>query len=268
MAWPPPAGVTPGQLDLFLGPHVPQVRFEGALDRLDLDGALPCAPEEWREATAAFAAAARIPARRPRMAALGAARVHGWPAALERAWQRLVGRALDRRPTPETWQGEPAGAYLLRGGEEDAATLSLHAYLAAHPSDAVAWATLSALDPFPAAVRAAFHGGPTSPVLEPACDAMEEDGIPPSRGWTLVYALLTRLIGDPVVEAALAAEALDGTRPLPVRGDGLAFAIYLLEAEQVRRTGELGPDEIRVRRALQGIHPGAFQRYRDLVGAR
>lgn len=91
---------------------------------------------------------------------------------------------------------------------------------------------------------------------------------PPSRGWTLVYALLARLVGDPVVEAALTAESLAGTRPVPVPGDGVAFAVYLLEAEQVRRTGKLGPDEIRIRKALRGIHPAAFRRYRDLVGAR
>jgi len=44
-------------LPLFTGPHIPRIRFERALERLDFRAAAPDAPREWRSAVEGLAAA-------------------------------------------------------------------------------------------------------------------------------------------------------------------------------------------------------------------
>ena len=120
-------------LPLFSGPHLPRFRFEKALDRLDLEAAVEDAPAECRDGVARMAGVlkGKSPARAD-LDALLRCRQPAWPPILERTWQRLVGRRLDTHGIPGTLDGEPAAAFLLRGGEEARAERSLRRHLAHH----------------------------------------------------------------------------------------------------------------------------------------
>src|SRR5260370_13394714 len=118
-------------LPLFHGPHIPRIRFEQALNSLDLHAAAAAAPHPWQAAVEALAAVldrAGTPARID-VEALARRRCDGWPAALEETWQRLMGRSLDGRGVPGTYEGELAAAFLLRAGEHARARDSLLRHL-------------------------------------------------------------------------------------------------------------------------------------------
>ncbi len=250
-------------LPLFSGPHVPRVRYERALDRLDLDAALAdCAPELTPLLTAlADATRNRTPARFD-LDSLLATQCADWPDEVERVWQRLVGLRLDAKRPPGTLYGEPAAAFLQRGGDAVRARASLTRHLGAQPADALAWALAVDSEGARAQVREAFHGGPITRVPRVIVDAAEVDGNALNGGWVLAYAWLTRLVNTGEIAAALDAAGKRLSRPLPLQGDGTAFAFYIVETEQLRdQDVNLGPALVDGRSRLQRISPAAFARF-------
>jgi hypothetical protein len=255
-------------LPLFSGPHLPRIRFARALDRLDLRGALADAPAEWRDAVEALtmAVGSGWPAR-AELQRLLACRRQDWPGDLERAWQRLVGRCLDARGIPGSLDGEPAAAFLLRGGERERAERSIRRHLARHPRDAAAWQLLAEFDPLRGAARCAFHGGQVIEAAGPLLDLIAEDEHERPGPWLLSYAWFERAVDLDEIARALAAEAMLTRPPLLMPGDAHAFAWYLLDA----RGRPLGRDSVGVREArerLQRISPAAFRRYLARVAGR
>jgi len=257
----PPTGEV--QVPLFSGPHVPEIRCHAALGRLDLSTALDDAPEAWREPLSAMNAA--LACRGPHLGAVARlVACHGpaWPAEVEQTWQRLVGRCLDHSSQPRSLDGEPAAAFLLRGGEKDAAHESVKRHLDSHPADASAWRVLAQIVPLPAAARCAFHGGPVLPPLDDLLDLAEEDAVTPMPRWMLSYAFIADLVPRTVLEAALCAEGRFDATPLPMPGDATAFAWYLVAEEERRASpmpGDVSP--VAARRALQRISAPTFRRY-------
>lgn len=254
-------------LPLFSGPHLARFRFDHALEALDLHAALADAPAAWREDVALLAGAlgdggpASADLRR-----LLDCRRDGWAAPIERAWQRLAGRRLDGKGIPGTLAGEPAAAFLLRGGERARALASLDRHLHHHPRDARGWELFAAFDPVRGAARCAFHGGA---VLEAAVphllDLLADDEIEPPGPWLLVYAWFTREIELDDIAAALAAERI-AAPPLRLPHEARAFAWYLLDAGGRPLGAEVGIVEARAR--LQQISAAAFRRYLARVAGR
>lgn len=250
-------------LPLFTGDHIAAIRFQRALDRLDLAAAAIDAPLEWHEAVAELRdALGACTAAGADLAALCRARREGWPAAVERTWQRLVGRHLDGRGVPGVLDGELAAAFLLRGGERERAERSLRRHLSYHPRDVRGWQLLAEFKPVRAAARCAFHRGPVLEAAWELVDRIAEDELSPPEDWLLSYAWFARAVDLDEVAAALAAENLLAIPPMPLPGDGRAFARFLLEAGGRR----FGPDSLGViaaRERLQRISPAAFRRYLD-----
>ena len=118
-------------LPLFHGPHIPRIRFEQALDCLDLRAAVEAAPEPWQAAVETLAVVleqAGTPARTD-IEALARCRCDGWPASLQQTWERLMGLRLDGRGVPGTYGGELAATFLLRAGKIARARDSLSRHL-------------------------------------------------------------------------------------------------------------------------------------------
>ncbi len=149
-------------LPLFHGPHIPRIRFEQALDRLDLRAAMAVAPQPWQAAVEELAAVLDQAGSPARIDAdvLARCRHDGWPASLERTWQRLMGLRLDGRGVPGSYGGELAAAFLLRAGESDRAQASVQRHLHYHPRDTRGWELLAHFEPVRGAARCGFHGGP------------------------------------------------------------------------------------------------------------
>ncbi len=248
-------------LPLFNGPHVPRVRFENALRRLDVRAAVPDAPVEWRDAVAAMAAAlgSGDPARAD-LQRLLECRQSGWPAVIERAWQRLVGLRLDAYKVPHTLDGEPAAAYLLRGGEARAEA-SLRRHLEHHPRDVRGWELLAHFEPVRGAARGAFHGGPVAETrVAHLLDAIADDEIAPAGAWLLVYGWFSHELSLDDIARALDVEGMLASPPLAMAGNAKAFAWYLLDAGG-RPVGPGSVGVVEARRRLQRISPAAFRRY-------
>ncbi|MBI4514867.1 MAG: hypothetical protein HY699_03500 [Deltaproteobacteria bacterium] len=250
-------------LPLFSGPHIPRVRFENALARLDVRAAVADTPAQWREAVTAMAMALGTggPARAD-LEGLRRAWRPGWPLVIERTWQRLVGLRLDAHKIPRSLDGEPAAAFLLRGGDVARAELSLRRHLAHQPHDARAWELFADFEPVRGAARCAFHGGP---VLEAAVaallDAIAEDELPTPPGpWLLAYGWFAHKLDLDDIARAVSAEGEIAAVPLPVIGDAKAFAWYLLDAGG-RPLGHQSVGVIEARARLQRISPAAFRRY-------
>ncbi|MBN1334396.1 MAG: tetratricopeptide repeat protein [Deltaproteobacteria bacterium] len=258
------------QVLLFSGPHVPETRCRDALDRLDIPAALADAPEAWHAPLAALGGALGSRGSGPHaVERLVACHGSGWPPEVERAWQRLVGRSLDHPSKPRSWDGDPAAAFLLRGGETDAARASLDQHLRVHPADASAWHVMARIVPLPAAARCAFHGGPVLPPLDDLVDLPEEDAVAPISRWMISYAFIADLVPRTVLEDALRAEDRFDAVPLAMPGDATAFAWYLVAEEKRRATpmpGGVGP--MVARRALQQISAPTFRRYLGRLGGR
>lgn len=255
-------------LPLFSGPHIAAIRYRRALDHLDLRAAAADAPAEWRAAVLEMAAAVEgtSPARADLDRLRGCART-GWPAVLEQAWQRLVGRCLDGYGIPRTLDGEPAAAYLLRGGDRERAAYSLQRHLAHHPRDAAAWALQARFEPVRGAVRCAFHGGPVLDAAGPVLDLVREDELDRHGPWLLSYAWFGWAIDLDEIARALTAQGILVRPPLLIPGDARAFAWYLLDAGG----RPFGPDSVGVvaaRERLQRISPVAFRRYLTRVAGR
>jgi len=250
-------------LPLFSGPHIPIVRFRNALERLDLRGACADAPAQWRESVARIADLLEMRggiARAP-LDALLACRCQGWPSELERAWQRIVGRRLDARPVPGTANAELAAAFLLRGGEHERARASLQRHLSHKPRDWHGWQLLAEFEPLRGATRCAFHGGPVlEPLVGELLDRISDDEVGSPEAWLLSYAWFADAVTLAEIEAALAAEHMLADPPLPVRGDGRAFAWYLLDAGG-RPFSPASVGVIEARQRLSAISAAAFRRY-------
>jgi hypothetical protein len=241
-------------LSLFDGSHIPRLRFERALAGLDLEAALADAP-----------AACRAPLLEMRAAlgqrsiadgdldALVRCRRKNWPAEIERTWQRLVGLRLAASSVPGTLDGEPAGAFLRRGGDHDAARQALERHLRTSPRDVGVWEVLAAYDPIRSAARCAFHGGPVlEQLVGTLLDAIEEDELQPAAPWLLVFAWFDHQLALPDLAAALEAEGLNEA-PAPTAGDARAFAWHVVQAGAGTSTD--------TRRVLKQISPAAFRRY-------
>jgi hypothetical protein len=255
-------------LPLFEGAHIPRIRFENALERLDLRAALADAPPVWREAVAAMAAA--VGGGGPAHADLDAlvrCRCSDWPAVLERAWQRLAGRRLDAHGIPQTLDDQPAAAYLLRGGERERARKSISRHLRHHPRDVRGWELFAHFEPILGSARCAFHGGPLLPAAGDLIDAVTDDGLKPVQPWLLSYGWFAHGIELDHIAQALEADRLIRQPHLLVPGDAKAFAWYLLDAGG----RPFGPDSVGVieaRTRLQRISPAAFQRYLKRVAGK
>jgi hypothetical protein len=248
-------------LPLFEGAHIPRIRFENALERLDLRAALADAPPTWREVVAAMAAAVGArSATRADLDVLVRCRRADWPPVLERTWQRLVGRRLDAHGIPQTLDDQPAAAYLLRGGERERARKSIGRHLQHHPRDARGWELFAHFQPVLGAARCAFHGGPLLPAAGDLIDAVTEDGLKPVEPWLLSYGWFAHKLALGDIAQALEAEHLIRQPQLLVPGDAKAFAWYVLDAGG----RPFGPDSVGVieaRKRLQRISRDAFQRY-------
>ncbi len=245
-------------LPLFQGPHLAAVRFQQALARLDLEAAVRDSPEALRESIQGLRLALRRGSVASRLSALLAARQPDWPPELDEAWNRLVGQRLDGT-RPELLDGQPAAVYLLRGGDEQGAHESIGRHLAHRPTDAAAWSFAARWLGEVALVRAAFHGGPVPPELRPLADQVEEDEQSPVGRWLLPYAFLAGKLDTDEVKDALDAERI--SQPLPLAGDGAAFAWYLVELFHERKSGGAGgPREIEARRRLQKISAPTLRR--------
>ena len=248
-------------LPLFEGAHIPRIRFENALERLDLRAALADAPAALREGVAAMAAAVGAgSATRADLDALVRCRSGDWPAVLERAWQRLVGRRLDAHGIPQTLDDQPAAAYLLRGGERERAWKSIGRHLQHHPRDARGWELFAHFEPVLGAARCAFHGGRLLPAAGDLIDAVTEDGLKPVEPWLLSYGWFAHQLALDDIAQALEAEHLIRQPQLLVPGDAKAFAWYLLDAGG-RPFGRDSVGVIEARKRLQRISRVAFQRY-------
>jgi hypothetical protein len=263
------AGDDESDLPLFTGSHVPRNRFLRALDRLDLHAALADAPTEWREAVEALAAAlGSTGPGRAELARLVACRRAAWPSDLERAWQRLVGRCLDSRGIPGSLDGEPAAAFLLRGGDREQAARSIRRHLERHPRDVVGWQVLAKFEPVRGAARGAFHGGPVLDEHAGALlDLIAEDEHDRPGAWLLSYAWFMRAIDLDEIGRALAAQGILSRPPLLLPGDAYAFAWYLLDAGG-RPLGRESVGVVEARQRLQHISPPAFRRYLGRVAGR
>lgn len=247
-------------LPLFTGSHIAHIRFERALEQLDLAGAVADAPAEWREAVVALRDALGPGVASADLEKLRRARRTEWPAPLERAWQRVVGRHLDSHGVPGVLDGELAAAFLLRSGERDRAAASLGRHLKYHPRDARGWELLAELEPLRAAARCAFHGGPVLDVAAEILDAIDEDEVSPAADWLLSYTWFARVIDLDEIAAALAAEGILAAPPMPLPGDGRAFAWFLLDAGG-RALGSGSQGVVAARARLQRISPTAYKRY-------
>lgn len=248
-------------LPLFTGSHIPRIRFELALERLDLAAAVADAPEEWRGRVEVLREV--IGSLRPAkfdMDALRQVRSPGWPSALERAWQRLVGRHLDAHGVPAVLDDELAAAFLFRGGERERGDRSLQRHLRYHPRDVRGWLLLADREPVRAAVRCAFHGGPVLDVAPDLVEQIEEDELVPPADWLLSYAWFARAIPLDEIAAALSAEGILAAPPIPMPGDGRAFAWFLLDAGG-RPLGAGSTGVVAARERLQRISPAAYRRY-------
>jgi hypothetical protein len=248
-------------LPLFEGAHIPRIRFENALERLDLRAARADAPVALCEDVAAMAAAvgAGGPARAD-LDALVRCRSADWPAVLERAWQRLVGRRLDAHGIPQTLDDQPAAAYLLRGGDRERARKSVGRHLQHHPRDVRGWEVFASFEPVLGAARCAFHGGRLLPAAGDLIDAVTEDGLKPVEPWLLSYGWFAHQLALDDIAQALEAEQLIRQPQLLVPGDAKAFAWYVLDAGG----RPFGPDSVGVieaRKRLHRISPAAFHRY-------
>ncbi len=255
-------GDDPGDLPLFHGAHIPRIRFEHALDRLDLRAATADAPGPWKVAVAEMAGVLEqggSPARTS-VEALVRCRCDGWPAAVERTWQRLIGLALDGRGIPGSHGEELAAAFLLRGGERERARTSLIRHLRYHPRDERGWELLAGFEPVCAAALCGFHGGRLLDAAGDLIDLVREDDLSPVEPWLLSYAWFRRHVDLDEIRHALDAEHMLARPPLAVPGDARAFAWYLLDAGGQRYVGQsLGV--IEARRRLQSISDAAFRRY-------
>ena len=257
-------------LPLFSGPHIPMVRFRNALERLDMRAACADAPAQWQEHIARMADVLEVRggiARAP-LEGLLACRCAGWPPELDRAWQRLVGRRLNAGPVPGTVNGELAAAFLLRGGERDRARASLERHLSHKPRDWHGWQLLAHFEPVRAAARCAFHGGPVlESLVGDLLDRMSDDEVEPPASWLLSYAWFADAVTLAEIESALAAEHMLADLPLPVGGDGRAFAWYLLDAGG-RPFSPASVGVIEARQRLSAISRSAFRRYLARVSRR
>jgi len=251
-----------GDLPLFQGSHIPQIRFERALDRLDFRAAATDAPEPWKTAVAEMAAVLERAGSKTRIdvEALVRCRRDGWPGAIERAWQRLIGLALDGRGIPGAHGGELAAAFLLRGGERERARTSLIRHLRCHPRDVRGWELFVSFEPVRAAARCGFHGGPLLDAAGDLIDFVGEDGLRPVETWLLSYAWFGHHVDLDEIRHALDAEHMLPRPPLAVPGDARAFAWYLLDAGAQRYVGQ-SVGVIEARRRLQSISNAAFRRY-------
>jgi hypothetical protein len=250
-----------GELPLFSGPHIPQIRFASALERLDFDAALVDTPAQLRDAVAAIAeAVGRRGMGGVDVDALCRAHADGWPAALERAWQRVVGRSLDAHGVPGVLGEELAASFLLRAGERERAASSVRRHLSYHPRDVRGWRVLAEFEPVRAAARCAFHGGPILDAAGDLLDAVAEDEVAPVADWLLAYAWLARAVGLDELAAALAAEGILAAPPMPMVGDGRAFTWFLLDAGG-RPLGAGSKGVVAARERLQRISPVAYRRY-------
>ncbi len=250
-------------LPLFSGMHVQAVRFESALDRFDFRAAAEAAPEGWSDAPTHLADVIERAGGIDRVSVedLAICRQSTWPAALERAWQRLVGRRLEASPDTATYEGEMAAAYLLRGGDIDRARRSLERHLGSHPRDSRAWQLMTTFEPRRAAVRCAFHGGPVLDTLNDLVDLIEEDGLEPLEPWLLSYAWLNRDISLDEIRAALAVDAGMNIGP-PEWEAARNFARRLLDAGGQRaEPHSASPSVITARQQLKSISEAAFRRY-------
>lgn len=250
------------ELPLFSGPHIPAIRFERALARLDLRAAAQDAPAEWRGALVEMASvieATQSRSRAGREKLLGCRRP-GWPDAIDRVWQRLVGRHLDGQGIPGVLDGELAAAFLLRGGETERAKQSLLRHLEYHPTDVHAWELFTHFDPIRGAARCAFHGGPVLDCATHLLDLVEEDELAPHGPWLLSYAWFSGDVDLNEIGSALRAEGSLKVPPLPVAGDGAAFAWYLVDAGGLPLAAT-SVGVVEARRRLQRISPIAFRRY-------
>jgi len=250
-------------LPLFSGPHIPIVRFRNALDALDIRAACADAPARWRGSVVRIAdllekrgGIARAP-----LDGLLAAHRDDWPPELERAWQRIVGRRLDTKPAPGTANGELAAAFLLRGGERDRGIASLQRHLAHKPRDWEGWQMLAQFEPVRGTARCGFHGGPVDETPVGALlDAIADDELAPAQPWLVSYAWFADTIALSEIHDALAAEDMLEHPPLPVQGDGRAFAWYLLDAGG-RPFSPRSVGVVEARQRLSAISRAAFQRY-------
>jgi hypothetical protein len=249
-------------LPLFHGPHIRQIRFERALECLDLRTAAEAAPEEWKAAVEEMAVVlehAGSPVR-AKVEDLVRCRREAWPRAVERVWQRLIGLNLDGRGIPGTYGGEVAAAFLLRAGETKRAHRSLRRHLHHHPRDVRGWELLASFEPVRAAARCGFHGGPLLDTAGELIDLVCEDGLQPVEHWLLSYAWLTRQLRLDEIRDALDAEHMLAVAPFAVPGDARAFAWYLLDAGGQRYVGP-SVGVIEARQRLQRISEVAFRRY-------
>jgi hypothetical protein len=250
------------ELPLFHGPHIRQIRFERALECLDLRTAVEAAPAEWKAAVEEMAAVLER-AGSPVRAAVGdlvRCRRDAWPAAVERTWQRLIGLNLDARGIPGTYGGEVAAAFLLRAGEPERAHRSLQRHLHHHPRDVRGWKLLANFEPVRGAARCGFHGGALLDAAGELIDLVCEDGQQPVERWLLTYAWFAQQVSLDEIRDALAAEHMLAVAPLAVPGDARAFAWYLLDAGGERYVGR-SVGVIEARQRLQRISEAAFRRY-------
>jgi len=248
-------------LDLFNGPHIPRVRFEQALEALDFPTALLNAPEDDYDSVAELSLAV-LPhgPHRADLELLSRAFRPDWSDALDRAWHRVVGLRLTHTDKPGTFNGKPAGYYLLRGGLIEEARRALFRHVHAFPRDTQAWALLAGFAPLLAAVRCAFHGGPVLTELEDIVEYVQHDELEPLKSWVLPYAYLFGGLTLGELGDALAAEGLTDADALPASDPGRRFAFWLRAAEE-RRMTEPENIPITIRRRLRDISGRAFRRY-------
>jgi hypothetical protein len=237
------------------------------MERLDLRAALADCPERWRDALLEMAEAWSVGAGRADQKRIVGCRQPDWPKALERTWQRLIGRCLDSHGIPGVLDGEPAAAFLLRGGERERARRSLDRHLAAHPRDWKGWAILADFDPIRGAVRCAFHDGPVLEAAGDLIDTVREDELDPVGPWLLSYAWFTSEVSLDEISRALGAEGYLARPPLAVPGDARAFAWYLLDAGG-RPLGRESVGVVEARARLKTVCPVAFRRYLRKAGGR
>jgi hypothetical protein len=137
--------------------------------------------------------------------------------------------------------------------------------LSAQPADVAGWTLGLRFFPRRAAGHFAFHADTFPPAADDLIDLMESDDLDPSPRWVLPYAWLARWVGTH--DLALALRAAGMSRPLPLVGDGRAFAWYIVEAQEIADSGlALSGDAVEARRRLRLIHPPAFSRYLARAG--